>query len=96
MASLDEILLCPHNWHNAINTAANIQLMASSTNQFFLESNRTWNNSCPEFQKEIVTDPLLPKKGYIEVPDKPGLGIELNEKAIERFPYLDIERAAPI
>jgi L-alanine-DL-glutamate epimerase-like enolase superfamily enzyme len=96
MASLDEILLCPHNWHNAINTAANIQLMASSTNQFFLESNRTWNNSCPEFQKEIVTDPLLPKKGYIEVPDKPGLGIELNEEAVERFPYLDIERAAPI
>jgi len=96
MASLDEILLCPHNWHNAINTAANVQLMASSTNQFFLESNRTWNNSCPEFQKEIVTDPLLPKKGYIEVPDKPGLGIELNEEAVERFPYLDIERAAPI
>jgi len=96
MTSMDEVLLCPHNWHNAINTAANVQLMAASPNQFFLESNRTWNNSCPEFQEEIVQNPLLPKNGYIEVPDRPGLGVELNEEAIKKFPYLDIERAAPI
>ncbi|MBS7627655.1 mandelate racemase/muconate lactonizing enzyme family protein [Candidatus Bathyarchaeota archaeon] len=96
MASLDEVLLCPHNWHNAINTAANVQLMASSPNQFYLESNRSWNNSCPEFQEQIVKNPLLPKKGYIEVPDRPGLGVELDKEALKRFPYLDIERAAPI
>jgi len=96
MASLDEVLLCPHNWHNAINTAANVQLMASSPNQFYLESNRTWNNSCPEFQEQIVKNPLLPRKGYIEVPDRPGLGVELDEEAIKKFPYLDIERAAPL
>jgi len=96
MASLDEVLLCPHNWHNAVNTSANLQLMASSPNQFFLESNRTRNNSCPEFQEQIVTNPLLPKNGYIEVPDKPGLGVELDEEAVKRFPYLDIERVAPI
>jgi len=96
MASLDEVLLCPHNWHNAINTAANVHVMASSPNQFFLESNRTWNNSCPEFQREIVVDPLLPKNGYVEVPSRPGLGVELDEEALKRFPYMDIERAAPI
>ncbi len=96
MASLDEVLLCPHNWHDAVNTAANVQVMASSPNQFFLESNRTWNNSCPEFQKEIVVNPLLLKNGYIEVPSRPGLGIELDEVALRRFPYMDIERAAPI
>ena len=96
MASLDEVLFCPHNWHNAINTAANLQVMAASSNQFFLESNRTWNNSCPEFQQEIVKNPLLPKNGYIEVPDRSGLGIELDEDAIRRFPFMNIERAVPI
>ncbi len=96
MASLDEVLLCPHNWHNAINTAANLQLMASSPNQFFLESNRTWNNSCPAFQEQIVVNPLLPKNGYIEVPDRAGLGVELDEETLKRLPYLDIERAASL
>jgi D-galactarolactone cycloisomerase len=96
MASLDEVLYCPHNWHNAINTAANLQVMAASPNQFFLEKNRTWNNSCPEFQTEIVKNPLLPKNGYIEIPDTPGLGVELDDEAIKKFPYLDIERAAPL
>ncbi len=96
IASLNEVLFCPHNWHNAINTAANLQVMAASSNQFFLESNRTWNNSCPEFQQEIVKNPLLPKNGYIEVPDRPGLGIELDEEAIRRFPFMNIERAVPI
>lgn len=96
LAGLDEVLLCPHNWHNAINTAANVQVMASSPNAFFLESNRTWNNSCPEFQEEIVTNPLLPRNGYIEAPDRPGIGVELDEKAMKKFSYLDIERAAPI
>jgi D-galactarolactone cycloisomerase len=96
MASLDEVLFCPHNWHNAINTAANLQVMAASSNQFFLESNRTWNNSCPEFQQEIVKNPLLPKNGYIEVPDRSGLGIELDEEAIRRFPFMNIERAVLI
>ncbi|MEM2788799.1 MAG: mandelate racemase/muconate lactonizing enzyme family protein [Candidatus Bathyarchaeia archaeon] len=96
MASLDEVLLCPHNWHNAINTAANLQVMAASPNQFFLEINKTWNNSCPEFQQEIIKDPLVPKNGYIEVPGKPGLGVELDEEALKEFPYLDIKRAEPI
>jgi L-alanine-DL-glutamate epimerase-like enolase superfamily enzyme len=96
IASLDEVLFCPHNWHNAINTAANLQVMAASSNQFFLESNRTWNNSCPEFQQEIVKNPLLPKNGYVDVPDNSGLGIELDEEAIKRFPFMNIERAIPI
>lgn len=96
LASLDEVMFCPHNWHNAINTAANLQVMAASSNQFFLESNKTWNNSCPEFQREIVKNPLLPENGYIKVPDTPGLGVELDDEAIKKFPYLDIERASPL
>ena len=31
----------------------------------------------------LVTEPLKVKGGYIQVPDKPGLGIEFNEKALK-------------
>ena len=44
---------------------------------------------------DIVTGlpkPLV-KDGFIEVPDKPGLGLELNEEAIHAHPY--IEHAFP-
>jgi D-galactarolactone cycloisomerase len=48
---------------------------------------------------EIVTDPLfsIPRivDGCIEVPSGPGLGIEIDESALQRYPYrLDTEIAA--
>jgi len=33
----------------------------------------------------ILSEPFLLKDGYLEVPDKPGQGIEWNEKAVARF-----------
>jgi len=35
---------------------------------------------------EIITEPFHPDaEGYLTVPDKPGLGIELNREALARF-----------
>jgi L-alanine-DL-glutamate epimerase-like enolase superfamily enzyme len=33
----------------------------------------------------IVTEPLWPDDGFVKVPEKPGLGIELDEKKIRRY-----------
>ena len=33
----------------------------------------------------IVEGELLAEDGYIELPDRPGLGLELNQEAIERY-----------
>ncbi|HET7768393.1 MAG TPA: mandelate racemase/muconate lactonizing enzyme family protein [Chloroflexota bacterium] len=33
-------------------------------------------------EASIITEPLWPKDGFVNVPEKPGLGIELNEEAI--------------
>ena len=32
---------------------------------------------------DLVTDPVLPVDGYVTVPERPGLGIELDEAAVE-------------
>jgi len=32
-----------------------------------------------------VNDPLVIEDGVIRLPDRPGLGIELNEEAIEKY-----------
>jgi len=96
LADLKGLLCCPHNWHSAINRAANAHLVASIPNHFMLEWNMTWNHSCPAFKQDIVKEPIIPKNGYIEVPKRPGLGIELNEEAIKKYPFIKGTVWAPI
>ncbi|CAN0270179.1 unnamed protein product, partial [Chrysoparadoxa australica] len=38
--------------------------------------------------EEILKEPLEIKNGYLHVPNSPGLGIEINEKIIEKKPYI--------
>jgi galactonate dehydratase len=95
LASLSGISCCPHNWHNAITTAANLQVVASIPNHHVLEMQRTCHWSCPEFRTDIIKDDLEPKNGYIEVPKKPGLGIELNEDAFNKYPFQEGPLTAP-
>jgi len=49
---------------------------------------------------ELLQDPILSmdriENGMIKVPDGPGLGIELNESAFERFPYVSGETYAEV
>ena len=33
----------------------------------------------------IVTEPLWPSDGFVDVPEKPGLGVELDDAAIECY-----------
>ena len=39
-----------------------------------------------EFGDRISPDQLKPKHGYIELPTAPGLGIEIDEEALKKFP----------
>jgi L-alanine-DL-glutamate epimerase-like enolase superfamily enzyme len=35
---------------------------------------------------ELITEPFRPdKEGYLSIPEKPGLGIELNRDALKRL-----------
>ena len=45
-------------------------------------------------RKELVTDELRMEDGVIPLPELPGLGVELNRDALERFKEA-AERAAP-
>jgi L-alanine-DL-glutamate epimerase-like enolase superfamily enzyme len=50
--------------------------------------------TCHEhFKNDLLKKPLEVKDGYIDVPDGPGLGVEVDEKAIERF---TVDADAPV
>jgi L-alanine-DL-glutamate epimerase-like enolase superfamily enzyme len=85
MAHLQGQQCAPHNWHDALLTAANGSLAAGIPNLMMLETNQTMN----PLRTELLTEPLVPKDGYIELPDKPGLGIEVIDDAEKRFPFIE-------
>jgi L-alanine-DL-glutamate epimerase-like enolase superfamily enzyme len=33
----------------------------------------------------MLEEPIVAKNGFVEIPDKPGLGVEVNEEALEKY-----------
>jgi L-alanine-DL-glutamate epimerase-like enolase superfamily enzyme len=75
-------LICPHNWQDGLITAANAHLLAAVPNRFLLESNMTPN----PFKEGLFKEKFRAVNGYIDVPQKPGLGVELKEGLEELYP----------
>lgn len=78
----------PHTWTNGLGLAANLQVAAATSNCPFIEFPYDPPNWLPETRDFMLTEPLMiDRDGYLHVPDKPGLGVELDEarlKALER------------
>ncbi len=77
------IPFAPHNPSGPVANAATLQLAATCPNFEILEimySDVSW-------RKDVVNEQLEYKDGCITIPDKPGLGIEINEEACLSHPY---------
>ena len=75
------IPVSPHNFSSGILLAATIHLMASTPNTQWLEMDTSGN----AVYEELLTFKLQMKDGYVEVPNQPGLGVELTEKTIKKY-----------
>lgn len=74
---------CAHNWQGGLVTIANAHLMAASPNSLLLESNMTPN----PLKEGLFKETLAVEDGYLDVPDRPGLGVELREDLTELYPF---------
>ncbi len=84
MAHMRGKLLCTHNWGDGLMAVENAHLMAASPNRFLLEMNVT-----PDPLKDgVLKDGPVVKNGYFDIPNKPGLGVELREGLEEMYPPL--------
>lgn len=70
-----------HSWSSAINTAASLAVSALSPRCLYFELKPVEN----PMQHELVTKPIIQKDGLVEVPSGPGLGIELDERVLQRY-----------
>ena len=77
-------LMIPHCWKTGIGIAAAAHLAAASPITPFIEFLPS-ELSESAIRRELVKDELRMENGKIALPSKPGLGIELNEVAIEKY-----------
>ena len=92
MGRLANIPVVPHNWGTAINTAASIHLVAAMPQGFLCEypiTRREWGETRFDMPSPMMTElastPVVIEDGYAIVPSGPGLGIELDEEAVDRY-----------
>ncbi len=81
MAEMYYMSIAPHNPLGAISLASCLQLDACTPN--FLVQEHPGNPDKSDLGVGYIKDPFVIKDGYIEVPTKPGLGIEVDEEAIK-------------
>jgi L-alanine-DL-glutamate epimerase-like enolase superfamily enzyme len=78
-------LLCvPHTWCHMVGVAAEIHLAAVLPNMPYFETPLAFPDS-PIISELLVPELSLNAEGRIPVPQRPGLGFELNKDTVERF-----------
>lgn len=90
LAQLHNLRVSPHVWTSAIGLAAAIHYVASIP--AFPHTDHDPSPTLVEFdvgenalRDHLLVDPFTPLDGVLEVPTGPGLGIELDRSAVERF-----------
>jgi galactonate dehydratase len=71
--------VAPHNPMGPIATAATIHVMATVANYFIVDY---LPDDTPE-RLDVVDKPVPFREGWLEIPDKPGLGIELRKEGLK-------------
>ena len=89
LASAYGVEIVPHTWgtgiafHTALHFISNLEPIPGRMlmHDFFIEYDRTENSI-----RETLTSPAIEMKdGFIDVPNRPGLGIELNEEVLRQY-----------
>ena len=79
----------PHVWASAVGQAASLQLIAAipvaNHALFPKDILLEFDTSSHPFRNELTSYPLRQKDGWVEIPQKPGLGIEVSREIIERY-----------
>lgn len=81
MVEEKKMQIIPHAWSSDILTATTLQFLASVKDAELIE----FNVSSGEISRQLAKEPITLKDGHVEIPDAPGLGIEVDEKTIEKY-----------
>ena len=92
LAEAHYVSVAPHNPTGPIATAVNVHFAATTHNFLILEYHP--DDAGP--RADLLQQPIQLKDGYLELPETPGLGVELVEDAIPDRPIRNWRRRAPV
>ncbi|MDT1060941.1 galactarate dehydratase [Paracoccus sp. CPCC 101403] len=105
LAEAHFVSVAPHNPMGPLATAVNVHFSAAQQNFKILEYRLPVGQGYVyggtevdqrEMEARYVVDPYLPKDGYLELrPDRPGWGVEMDEKAMLEDGYVHWQRKVP-
>ena len=75
----------PHSWHNGLMALANAHLVAALPRPRILELCMIQG----PLQWDILDTKPVVENGWLELPNDPGLGVDLAEGLEDRFPYIE-------
>ena len=75
------VKLIPHGWNTAVGLATDLQFASAFSGIDLIE----YLIGSPYVDEIIMDKWVLDKDGYISIPDKPGLGIELERDAVIKY-----------
>ncbi|HVF28331.1 MAG TPA: mandelate racemase/muconate lactonizing enzyme family protein [Pyrinomonadaceae bacterium] len=81
LASAHQLTLAPHLWGSALLFAAGLHVAAAVPNCVTLEYSMGFNPMLRELAEEKFTI----RDGQVEIPDRPGLGITVDESFVEQY-----------
>jgi D-galactarolactone cycloisomerase len=83
MAAAWHLFAAPHTSHTIISTAANVHLLSALSNALIFEADVAGINP---FRTELAGDAYRVVDGHIEPSDRPGLGLDIDEAVLARYP----------
>ena len=93
MAEPYYVVVSPHNFNSTtLGLAATIQVSAAIPNFLITE----YFVNLEDFGNDIAVNPFEVENGYIRVPDTPGIGIDLDEEQLAKYPYRPFDPRSPL
>ncbi|MEM3802269.1 MAG: mandelate racemase/muconate lactonizing enzyme family protein [Saccharolobus sp.] len=82
LAEANDVEIAFHNAFGSIQNAASIQMSAITPKLYLLENFYDW---FPQWKRDLIYDETPVDSSHVKVPDKPGIGVSVNEKLIEEL-----------
>jgi len=76
-----------HTWGDGVALAASVHLAAALQHCIVMELDYTYN----PLREELLREPVKIENGYLIPPEKPGLGVELDQQALQKFAFSGTE-----
>ena len=81
LASAHQIRFAPHMWGGALTFAAGLNVAAAASSGFILE----YSLGANPLLHELAVEDFAVVDGMVEIPERPGLGVSIDEDFVARY-----------